>query len=1049
VRPYPLTVLSGGINRQRVKGGASASQLYDLTNAYITNAGSIVPREGTNRTAALTNQTIGLAAANGTFNIFATNTQLVAPVMLALTASTSGGSGGLVSGTTYYYVIEALNVLGSSTGVSNELHILATGAAPSIFVTYSPVSGASAYNIYRGTTPGGENVGAGLNTHQAGNYQDAGFSSPGVPVVPNGTTIAVPPGYTLNILSDPNNRAEALEKIWFAKPFMGFEFVVAEFVNGDVVYFWLQNDGTWTSGANYTSASIVLPLVPNGLAYQAVQMFTSGVQWTPETVLASGAFILPTTPTGFVYEIINIAGSPAHTGQTEPDWPIIASGQTQEFGDFDQSSTDAGTTQSQGNLSTAASLSATITNKYGNSATISNSGIYASSVGTLSSLTLASTKVATWTAGTTYPPGAVVIPTIGTSTFTNAIPNGDFSGGSGLGGWTFADIGGAAAWNYTTGSAPLSIGIGYDVGGASLGIPGGTSMGANGASATMITSGAVTPGQTVTAKGYCCPNNSGADLTIWIQLNWYGPGDTPLGTTGNRVNEKEGYTVASLAVTGIAPSGATGVRVAIYAGAGTTSRNEGYVAGIYWNLEIPSLPTNFLYEAVQPTAGKSAATEPTWPTVLGNEVIDGQVTWQAIGTSIITYEAIPLMQAGVNVPVFPTQIGAIVIDSSTFTDSNGFVINTTMEWIAVDRSVVDTNSPNTPAVAIGASHIFAGNNDIADYSAAVNPLDWTSTNNAGYLPTGLNNYGDNPIMAIALYRGNLIVFNSGGYQMWQIDPDPQNMAFLDAQAVGCIWTRSCQSIANDLIFLTEIGVRNLGTIGATANMAIGNTGQPVDPLILAQIQANTYDPFTIYYPGRGQYMLIYGPQMFVLTINGLQGTKSWSRYIFPQAVTDATLNSGSLYLRTTGNLVWQLNANTLYDDTQILASVGGANISFMSTAQWPYMDMGGLGLNKMLVGVDLVGDGSCILQIGFDQQDDSTFSDNPFFATSTGVTAPYYVQVDDTVPGEPLPIPINAPSYSLILTFPSYDATAASLNTWTWEAANFYLAPQGGGGVTG
>ena len=304
-------------------------------------------------------------------------------------------------------------------------------------------------------------------------------------------------------------------------------------------------------------------------------------------------------------------------------------------------------------------------------------------------------------------------------------------------------------------------------------------------------------------------------------------------------------------------------------------------------------------------------------------------------------------------------------------------------------------------------------------------------------------------MALGLYTvATLIVFNAGGYQMWQIDPDPQNMAFLDAQPVGCIWTRSCQSVANDLIFLTEIGVRNLGTIGATANMAIGNTGQPVDPLIIAQIQAATYDPFTIYYPGRGQYWLIYGPQAFVLTINGLQGTKSWSRYIFPQVITDATLNSGSLYLRTSASLVWQLNAETVYDDDNTVIATASP-VEFDSVVQWPYLDQGALGLNKMLIGVDLVGDGGCILQIGFDQQDHSTFVDDPNFAISTGVTAPYFVAIDDTVPGEPLPIPINAPSYSLILIFPSVISTTGLPNNWTWEAANFYLAPQGGGGVTG
>ncbi len=937
MRPYPLTVLNGGINRLRVKGGASASQLYDLQNAYITNAGSIVPREGTIRTATLNTATVGLAAAIGMFNIFSS--------------------------------------------------------------TY--------------------------------------------------TTVGIPAGYVLNVLQNPINPTASVTKIWFAKPFMGFEYVVAQFSDNSVYHYWLQNDGTWASNTVYTTASIVLPPIANGLAYQGVSRFTSGTAWTPETVVTSGAFILPNTPTGFVYEIVNIAGANPHTGASEPNWSITSGSQIQEFGDFDQSSTDGGTT---GPYTTGANLSQTITNKYGVSNTIANSGIYASSLGTLSTLTLASTKVKTWVAGTTYPSGSVVIPTVSSSssTFINAIPNGDFSGGSGLGGWVFADPGGAAEWNYTTGASPISIGIGADVGGASIGIPGGTSMGAAGASATMLTSGAVTPGQTVIATGYCNPNNNGADLTIWIQLNWYNSSNVQIGQTGNEVNEQEGMSTVLLSVKGVAPASAAGVRVAVYAGAGTTARNEGYVGGLFWNLASPSAITNFLYEAVQPAAGISGGTQPAWPTVLGNEVIDGSVTWQAIGTSIITYEAIPLMESGANAPTFPTTIGAIVLDTSTFTDVNGHIINTTMAWLAINRAVLDTNNPQTTAVTIGASHVFAGNNDICDYSAAVNPIDWTSTNNAGYLPTGLNNYGDTPIMALALYRGNLIVFNAGGYQMWQIDPDPQNMAFLDAQPVGCIWTRSCQSVANDLIFLTEIGVRNLGTIGATANMAIGNTGQPVDPLIIAQIQAATYDPFTIYYPGRGQYWLIYGPQAFVLTINGLQGTKSWSRYIFPQVITDATLNAGSLYLRTSGSLVWQINANTLLDDSGTVTEV-----PFDSVIQWPYLDMGALGLNKMLIGVDLVGDGATILQIGFDQQDHSTFVDDPNFATSTGVTTPYFVQIDDTVPGQPLPIPVNAPSYTMILTFPSVYAPDGSLsstgtiNTWSWEAANFYLAPQGGGGVTG
>ena len=650
---------------------------------------------------------------------------------------------------------------------------------------------------------------------------------------------------------------------------------------------------------------------------------------------------------------------------------------------------------------------------------------------TLSTLTLASTKVKTWTAGTTQPPGSVVVPTTNQGAFVNAIPNGDFEAGNVD--WTFTDVGGTANWTIN-GARVYQGAFALDI------APG--SLGADGAYATMTTGLAVKPGQSVTLTGQLDPNNTGANLNLWLVLRWYDSGGSFISNTLSAAYQGGGYRPAT--VTGTAPANAATVRAAVRAGSGGGWTNDGYADLLSWNLETPAAITNFLFEAVQPSSGITSATEPTWPTVLGNTVIDGSVTWQAIGTSIITWQAIPLMRSGANAPTFPLTIGNSVYDSSSYMNSNGFVTTFTgMSWQAISRQVTSTGNPSTVAVTIGASHVFAGDNDIVDFSAAVNPIDWTSTNNAGYLPTGLNNYGDNPVTCLALYRGNLIVFNAGGYQMWQIDPDPQNMAFLDAQPMGCIYTRSAQSVANDLIFLTEVGVRNLGTIGATANMAIGNTGQPIDPLVLAQIQAATYDPFTIYYPGRGQYWLIYGPQVFVLTINGLQGTKSWSRYIFPQVITDATLNSGSLFLRTTGNNVWQVITTAGVDDVHS----GELGTNIISTVQWPYIDMGGLGLNKMLIGVDLVGEGSTTIQVAYDQQDKSTFVDNVNFATSTGVTAPYFVAIDDTVPGEPLPIPINAPSYSMILTFDG--GTITTPNAWSWEAANFYLAPQGGGGVTG
>ena len=70
-RPYPLTVLKGGIDRLRIKGGASASSLYDLVNGFINIEGNVQQRDGTIREAALDATTVGLVWFDGVYQIFA------------------------------------------------------------------------------------------------------------------------------------------------------------------------------------------------------------------------------------------------------------------------------------------------------------------------------------------------------------------------------------------------------------------------------------------------------------------------------------------------------------------------------------------------------------------------------------------------------------------------------------------------------------------------------------------------------------------------------------------------------------------------------------------------------------------------------------------------------------------------------------------------------------------------------------------------------------------------------------------------------------------
>lgn len=976
MRAIPLTVLKGGINRLRVKGGARANMLYDLMNGYVSNDGSVGPREGTIRDATLDGNTKGLCAQDSINNVFATSMQ------------------------------------------------------------------------------------------------------------------SVPTGYVCNLLIHPTDPTQTLLKIWFAKPFMGFLYVVAEFANHDVLHFWLQNNGTWTAATVYKTGNIILPTVLNGLAYEAERMMAPNPTWTAESTVTAGNVVEPTEYTGFAYRAVGVAGTTPHTGPSEPIWPTVSGGIVQEFGDFDTNSTDAGTTQGTTTGSDQPPLGTTITDRYGDSQTIAgNTG----SVLNASTTATASTNVTTWKPGTLYAPGSVVQPSTSQGGFIGAIPNGDFETGALAPEWTTQPDTGAVAIDTThpyQGTYAVSIACNH--GSSHL---------------TMTNPGTVTPGQSVTASCYTDPfnpGNGGLDYSSSMSLRWYNASDTFISETVSGNQNGPGY--RKLTVTGTAPAGAVKCRVRL-SGATGTSTKTGFFDLVSWNLSTAVAVSNFLYEAVQSNAASSAASEPTWPVVAGNTVVDGGVTWKAIGTSIITWQAIPIMLSGSVEPTWATVIGNSALDSSTFTTQDAHVTNTSMSWKATNRQITDPKCPNNKPTALGASHVFNGDTDIVGFSAAVDPTDWTSANNAGYLATGLNNYGDNPVAVLALYRSNLMAFNAGGYQMWQIDPDPANMALLDAQPIGSIYTQAAQSVANDLLFLTEVGVRNIGTVGATANMQIGSTGQPVDPIVVARLKDGTYVPISLYYPGRGQYWLIFGPEAIVLTINGQGGLKSWSRYLFPAAITDWTLNGGKLLLRSSTNLIWKMDADTLVDDFH-----SGSGTNFLSWMQWPYLDSGSLGYSQTLLGIDLIGDGAVTIQIAYREDDPTTFIDNPDFGappaftgaisgttltvsaissgklfigqniTGTGVTQatqivgfltgtggtgtykvsisqtvpstamssavnvtdPYTIDMADTLPGTPIPIPVVSPSYSIILRWSPNQA-------WQWQASNIYTIPGSGmgGGISG
>lgn len=493
-------------------------------------------------------------------------------------------------------------------------------------------------------------------------------------------------------------------------------------------------------------------------------------------------------------------------------------------------------------------------------------------------------STAQWQAGTLYIPGSLVRPRSGSAVVQSAPTNGDFELGSS--GWT---LGTGLAIGEFSAAFSGTFSLEYDDNDPAVRV------------AINNNAVPVRPGQSIKASCQVQQGGSSAGQaggTIFIR--WLTSGMASISEDfGNTVSSGSGGQWKITTVTAAAPP------TAAYAQLGIGMFRLSGASPVYadlasWDYVYSAPPDGLIFQATQALSGYSGSAEPNWPTSVGNTVVDNEVTWEAVLTSRVTYEAHPILKSGSSEPTFPTDIGGTVADG-------------TIIWEATARQITDARCPQSKYVITGASKVFAGDDDIIPFSATNNPLDWSTKDDAGFLPFGLQRFGSKPVLGLGLYRANLVAFNEQGAQMWQIDEDPQNMALLDAVPVGSRYHRSIQPVANDIAFLTDVGIRNFGIAAASTNLQAGDFAKPIDPLVKAAIQDGS-DAIGLFYPGTGQYMLFLGQQAFVLTWNGVgPRAVSRSRYELPSAVDDWTVLDGVLYLRS-GDLVWRFDEAALADD---------------------------------------------------------------------------------------------------------------------------------------
>ena len=271
-----------------------------------------------------------------------------------------------------------------------------------------------------------------------------------------------------------------------------------------------------------------------------------------------------------------------------------------------------------------------------------------------------------------------------------------------------------------------------------------------------------------------------------------------------------------------------------------------------------------------------------------------------------------------------------------------------------DTVITDENCPHSASIVKKTSKIYAIKDDVVRYSATSNARDWTTAEDAGFLPVALQQSINNEPTALGEYQDKLVVFFEDSSQIWTVDTDPNNMSLSDTVPVGTRYQYSHANMGMDIFFLAPSGFRSMAVQAYSNNMMDNDIGSPIDSLVKVDMR-QAIIPRMIYFRGVGQLMCFLGNYAYVYSYSRSSKISAWSIWRFPFNVDYVAEHEAVLYLRS-GNAIYALDELQYTDD--------GTPIDVV--AELPYLDCRRPGVLKQFTGVDIAAEGSMKLAFRFD-----------------------------------------------------------------------------------
>jgi hypothetical protein len=254
-------------------------------------------------------------------------------------------------------------------------------------------------------------------------------------------------------------------------------------------------------------------------------------------------------------------------------------------------------------------------------------------------------------------------------------------------------------------------------------------------------------------------------------------------------------------------------------------------------------------------------------------------------------------------PVWPLNPAATVIDNPGADQ---------VVWVADTGVITDTNCPHSRQVRKLEQKIYAASVNNVRYCKTADPRDWTAVSDAGFIPSGITAPGSDSVTALGDFGGKLAIFYADSLQIWSVSSDPaNNQRSNSSSTTGTLYADAVQTLASDLIFLSQQGFRSASIIALTDNLQENDVGSAIDPL-RSEI-ADADEPVAFYYPKLGQLWCVNRTKAYVYSFSRSSKLSAWQTYTFPVNFDAVAVLNNKLYVRSS-DAVYLVSEEVFTDD---------------------------------------------------------------------------------------------------------------------------------------